>query len=366
VTFRGSCILDPDFLARTNPRPREVMAPFGESESSLDRVVARMRAWKIPGLPRNYELIYEMEMNPTRELRVALSSVCGEGRNPSQNELDEIYDRFVRHVRGDAEGISAAHRKVLSDIDEVMRLMQKEQRNRREYGEVLGTASKGIHEKTDGAILVQVAQMLAAATEQALSNGVETEARMSAKSRELESLRNELERFRNMAYEDPLTGVANRRAFNRDLGEVFGKEMNGDVALILLDIDHFKSFNDRFGHPMGDQVLKLVAKVICENVHRHKALVARTGGEEFAIIVRDITRSEAVSLAERVRVAIGASSIVNRSSGENYGSVTMSSGICMAADSDGPDDLYRKADEALYESKRCGRNLVTAHIHQAA
>jgi diguanylate cyclase (GGDEF)-like protein len=162
------------------------------------------------------------------------------------------------------------------------------------------------------------------------------------------------EKLSMLASTDGLTGLKNHRSFQDQLQREF-ERMNRSgsrTSLIMLDIDHFKQFNDNFGHPIGDDVLRNVATILMENVREYD-YVARYGGEEMIIIVPDADSEMAISLAERLRNAIEVAPWTHRQ-------VTASFGVS-TADSPGttPSHLINEADTALYASKKNGRNRVT-------
>lgn len=173
-----------------------------------------------------------------------------------------------------------------------------------------------------------------------------------------ESLSASKQKMEYLAMHDALTGLLNRRAVQeRAEAEVNRSRRNGNpLSFILLDIDHFKSINDRFGHAVGDQALKFVANLLAQQVRIYD-LVARWGGEEFLIILPDTQRAEAVSVAERIRQAIATASLKleNKSTVE----VTASFGVAFYADAHWTlNELVAHADEALYRAKHEGRNRV--------
>ncbi len=163
----------------------------------------------------------------------------------------------------------------------------------------------------------------------------------------------------HLAFDDGLTGVGNRRRFDRDLDRFIGPDSDRrvPVALAMVDVDHFKRFNDTHGHQTGDAVLRHVAAVIAAQV-RTGDLVYRYGGEEFAVLLPDADLSDAIEIVERVRLAIAATPLP----GEAYASVpavTVSVGVSATPPVDG-DAMVRSADQALYVAKSAGRNRVEA------
>jgi two-component system chemotaxis response regulator CheY len=163
-------------------------------------------------------------------------------------------------------------------------------------------------------------------------------------------------RLAELATTDALTGVRNRRRFHEDLDLLLAqaRRLREPLSLVMLDVDHFKSFNDTFGHPAGDDVLRRLGKVLLRSVRGHD-LVARYGGEEFAVLLPATNPSEAVLVAERVRSAF-------RDEPWPHRPVTASLGVATAGPTEfgTVDDLIQRADEALYRSKRDGRDRVTA------
>ncbi|MDQ3740871.1 MAG: diguanylate cyclase, partial [Actinomycetota bacterium] len=163
-----------------------------------------------------------------------------------------------------------------------------------------------------------------------------------------------LEQVQHLAATDSLTGLPNRETFQRSLSQEVARagRTGGEMSVLLLDLDHFKRINDTLGHQTGDTVLRAVAGVLDESC-RPFDTPARYGGEEFAVVLPNTGESEGRLAAERLRQAIGEAAMDP--------SVTVSIGIASyPADGRDGDTLVRAADEALYASKRAGRNRVTA------
>lgn len=174
----------------------------------------------------------------------------------------------------------------------------------------------------------------------------------------LQGVRTRLE-HEHLAFDDGLTGVGNRRRFDRDLERFVGIDSDRGlpVALAMVDVDHFKRFNDTHGHQTGDAVLRHVAAVISANV-RSGDLVYRYGGEEFAVLLPGADLDDAVEVVERVRAAIAASPLPGMSP-ETVPPVTVSVGVSVTPPADGA-AMVRAADGALYAAKSGGRNRVEA------
>jgi diguanylate cyclase (GGDEF)-like protein len=180
---------------------------------------------------------------------------------------------------------------------------------------------------------------------------LETKERLEAANRELESL----------ASADGLTGVANRRAFDSGLEREWrrAERARSPLSLLLIDVDFFKPYNDRYGHAAGDDCLRGVAATLAVGARRAGDLVARYGGEEFGVVLTDCSDESARQLAERLRERIAGLALPHDAS-EVAPHVTISVGGATAMPRSGATagDLVRAADEALYEAKRTGRNRV--------
>ena len=181
--------------------------------------------------------------------------------------------------------------------------------------------------------------------------------RLAASQAEIEQLRSEVDRARNEALVDALTGLPNRRAFDKLLVE--SQAAGGPMdCLLVTDIDHFKRINDSFGHLFGDTVLRVVSQALRACVHPPQ-MAARVGGEEFAIYVPGAGADHARQLAERIRLTIAGSRIRRKDSQESIGQVTVSLGVAARLPGESNDAWFERADRALYVSKANGRNRVT-------
>ncbi len=163
--------------------------------------------------------------------------------------------------------------------------------------------------------------------------------------------------LQTMARTDALTGVANRRAFDDALAQHIGLKPRRDLALLLVDVDHFKAYNDHYGHPAGDLCLCQVCDALASCLRRPIDLLARWGGEEFAILLSDADEAVARHVAERICAAVVQQNLAHAAS-SCAPMVTVSIGVTLApaADAQEPHALLQAADGALYQAKRSGRN----------
>jgi diguanylate cyclase (GGDEF)-like protein len=180
---------------------------------------------------------------------------------------------------------------------------------------------------------------------------------MQVLSEKITRLKTELHEARESAALDPLTQLHNRTSLDSQLERVADLSflMSATPCLLMIDVDHFKSVNDRFGHPIGDQVIRRIADTLVRNFLRREDFVARYGGEEFVVVVPDSSSHAVRQRAERVRQAIGE---IAFSKGTEQFTVTASIGVAVLGHGDTGKSWLERADAALYEAKSAGRNRV--------
>jgi diguanylate cyclase len=195
--------------------------------------------------------------------------------------------------------------------------------------------------------------------QEVVSRSKKLEAELNRNSELMKSLQRTLDDARRDALTDGLTALANRRHFDETMQALAGRAMNDglDLSLILFDIDHFKRINDTFGHPVGDQVLQLVAATLRKNLRQHD-FAARYGGEEFAVLLPETDVHDGVRFGDRLREAFASHRIVVRESRQPIGVVTVSAGVAAYIPGESMAGWLNRADAALYAAKQGGRNCV--------
>jgi diguanylate cyclase len=185
--------------------------------------------------------------------------------------------------------------------------------------------------------------------------------KLEESTKEITELKKDLQQVTIESQRDFLTGVFNRKAFEQyvDTQIALAKEKHTELCLLILDIDHFKQFNDRFGHLIGDEVLKIVARSLTD-ILKGRDVVARFGGEEFIVILPETPIEGAMKVANMIRTAIADRQLKRKDTGKSYGTITVSAGVArFRPETDTLPVLIKRADDAMYVSKRNGRNRVT-------
>ncbi|MDZ5696965.1 GGDEF domain-containing protein [Chelativorans sp. M5D2P16] len=320
-------------------------------------IAASMRRMGVVGLPRNYELFYEVSTGANAEICDAFNAL---GNRPTQAALDQLSRRYFTHSSRHLV-IENAWEQIALRADEILALLGRERSSLEKFGLILGQTRDGLdaREILPGELLRKIVGILAAATETTLEHGRRISEAMEEKSAELCEVKAKLEKYKHLAETDPLTKVWNRGAFDQKLAAIYANDRAVLFhALLLVDIDGFKAFNDSHGHPAEDRILQMVARGI-EAACAEGSFVARTGGEEFAAVVEGLSEEAAEAVAERIRVSIAEAEFVVGPSSTSVGPVNVSLGLCMAAQAPDAEALYARADRALYASKAGGRNRVT-------
>ncbi len=259
---------------------------------------------------------------------------------------------------GAGEKTSAAEQRFAADLATVTRLLQAHLRANSSYSDSLVRANKDLP-------LLDKPEQIRAVVISLIEENQKIQTKMGELSRNLdesvakiENLRSNLAEANDKALRDPLTSLGNRRFFDQKLEQalVEAPESIG-LSLVMCDIDRFKAVNDKFGHPVGDMVLKLFSEILSNNI-KGRDTVARVGGEEFAIIFPQTSPADAVAVADQIRKQLEAKKWVVGSSGAALGAVTASFGIAQLRADEGADELFKRADEALYRAKSEGRNRV--------
>ncbi len=246
-----------------------------------------------------------------------------------------------------------------SQLDTVSRAIESARETSEAYGEQLASASQSLDGQDAGAIRA-IVETLTSATQRVQHENKSLEGQLADTNAEVARLRQHLDSVRREAMTDGLTNLANRRAFDEALDRAVQATTAANEALTLavFDIDHFKSFNDTWGHQTGDQVIRFVASVIGKaGGAPHTA--ARYGGEEFALILPGEDVEAALSIVEAIRLEVASRILKRRSTNDDLGAVTISIGLAERLPGEPQAALIERADAALYASKRNGRNRTT-------
>jgi diguanylate cyclase len=299
--------------------------------------------------PRNYELIYRHQVLDEQGLDRDVEELL---RTPTTNQWAGSFD---------SDPLSGAElRKIADEVQLQLKTVEKTIGNyakeTKGYGNALQENGARIATTTDhGAVIDQLIRLTRTMVEKAR----DAERDLNDRNEAVKNLKSSLADAKIKADTDMLTGLSNRRAFERALGAACERAAltKIPVSLAICDVDHFKSINDRFGHVTGDRVLKLIGEILESHCGAH-ASVCRFGGEEFVILFEGTGVDDAFELVERAKIDLADRKLVKRETKEPIGKVTFSAGLATYCQAESPEALLHIADLALYEAKAAGRDCI--------
>jgi diguanylate cyclase len=299
---------------------------------------------------------FKYALGTSPQLKAAINVLIGNKRTfdvATNRDLHRAYVGGQAAERAVDLGVSEQLNALMSTAQEYLGTAIDD--NRQQMRVLDGVAAEATSPGDPKRLIESLVRELARATNRATA----LEANMAETSTELDKIRDSLEQAEERSKTDTLTGLANRRAMDDffRIAQIRAMEAGEPLTALMIDIDHFKQFNDTYGHQVGDQVIKLVAAVLREHV-REDDLAARYGGEELIAVLPGIDLDGCRQVAERIRTVIAERRIRRRTTGEEISSITISAGVGEFRMGESADSLIERCDRALYLAKRRGRNRV--------
>lgn len=329
---------------------------FYKASEYLRLALSLLSKYQIPPSPLNFRIGYDYVAGKSEQLKTTLDEVIEQTEGRPAENLWGMYQRFFEKDEKALVQMRQELRHLLVNIqDEFTHSggdLSSYTKNLNHFAKILDTSA------SSETMSIEV-QKIISNTHSMQKSQERLAAQMSNIMLEVESLRKELEQVKEESLTDSLTGILNRKAFDATLEQAIQKayEEKSPFCLLMLDIDHFKKFNDTFGHLIGDKVLRLVAAILKHSL-KGKDIAARYGGEEFALILPQTALKDALIVAEQVRKAISSGELKGRDNSQDYGRVTVSVGVAQFHINEHPENLIQRADQALYFAKEQGRNRV--------
>ena len=313
----------------------------------------------IPPTPENYLVWYTIVSDANATLSRVVALLDARGAAYDAERCRELHQRFfgdaAERTALESLGECLEHRLV-----EVAALLTTVRDGARSYDAKLGGVDARLATDLSARDLTDLLGWLRTDTRSFRDETSRWEEHTRTHAEQVQQLRNDLVAARNEAETDPLTRLGNRKRFERRLRELARASLDGGLPLSLLfsDIDHFKSFNDSYGHSLGDRVLGLVASKL-KDVAGNGVEVFRYGGEEFASLVLGADLAQAVDVAEAIRRGVASSRITRRSDGVALRRITLSIGLSQYEPGEPLGRLVERSDAALYAAKNAGRNRTS-------
>lgn len=338
---------------------------MSQNQNALTADDCAREAWKtlqdhaLPATPENYALLYTYFSRVNPVLNERLDDYIKDNSPLTLKLLSAIRDENL-HEQGEAEavknGADALAQAAQGMVDEV----SASHGPRAAYSDALEHWATQLNERTTVQDLLKAVTALSLETRKASEHNRTLEQRLSASTRRIGKLQQSLVAVKQEAKTCPLTGIPNRKAFEIKLRRAIAQakaEPSSPFCLLMLDVDHFKRFNDTHGHRTGDHVLRLVARLLSDNI-KGKDTAARYGGEEFAILLEGAELQAGMAVARGICERISKQRLVKRGTGESIGQITMSIGVAQYGSGEASNTFVDRADAALYEAKRTGRSRV--------
>ncbi len=319
--------------------------------------VALMGECNVVPAPENFELFYAYAAGENPGVTQVIGAMVAAKKPFTPEILSDLRMRCLSGARA-ARAMDTVGTGMSQTIDQVLVKLEAAARHTEAYSSTLSAASGELSAGQSPADLRKLVEDLIGATRAMESKTKALESELQKSSDQVVELRGALADVRKETMTDPLTAIANRKAFDAAMDAALMAVAKGDnVSLMMCDIDHFKKFNDSWGHQTGDQVLRLVASCLSENV-KGRDTAARYGGEEFGVLLRGASITDAARIAEQIRLAVQGRKLVKKSTGTTLGTITISIGIAQFKAGDTAESAIRLADACLYGAKQNGRNMV--------
>jgi diguanylate cyclase len=335
------------------------------SEEILRLLIQKMAEHPAAFTPQSYAVWYEYVTAINPALSETISKLLDSGEKLDDAAIERLYLKFVSECNMDVEWA------LREDIQQLLKKLAestKETDNQaHRFDTSLHVYGDTLKQNPDPASLVFLIKNMADDTNKMIDSMQDLQSELAASKQKVEKLHQELQSARGEALIDPLTGILNRRGFENSAKIIFADQvaLGKGLCLLMVDIDHFKTINDTYGHLFGDKVIRAVAKTLKSKV-RGQDSVARVGGEEFALLLAETDISGARTVAEYMRQTIEDCKIHRIDAQENIGGITISIGVAEYTSGNSLVDLLGHADKALYASKKQGRNRTTVYADPKA
>ncbi len=318
-----------------------------------------MEQFDVPPTPENYAVWISFASDTNPELCESVRSQIESGTAFTDDINSDLFDQYFQW-RAIQDAILESGGMMSRELGNVQESLRAAEADTQAYGETLAGATSQLGEAVSDPGIKKLVESLVSATAKMQRRSHDLESKLQATSKEVTQLRDNLERVREEAMTDALTGIANRKRFDESLRKARREADTGGtpLSLVLCDIDFFKRFNDTWGHQTGDQIIRFVAGCLTRHAPESH-IVARYGGEEFGIVMPGATPEEALAIAEKIRRTVESKKLLRKSTNEDLGNITISMGIATYQGSESIETLIERADTHLYRSKTEGRNRTT-------
>ncbi|WP_310473940.1 diguanylate cyclase [Sandarakinorhabdus sp.] len=340
------------------PTPPDVAFPGGTGPlASYDQIRSLLIQTGLPPEPAVYDVLWRYVRDEDADLSLAIDkAIAGDGltlavvmglRETLLGEMSEAQvNQLIAQAHGQAEALT---KRIVSGQTDLA-----------DYGRAIANGGEQLAGPMDATALAGLLEQLSSATSTVQAANGRLLEELEQAAAESRALADRLTQAERAAVTDALTGVLNRRGLMAavERAQAEAAASGAPLALTVVDIDHFKRFNDRFGHAMGDDVLRFVAHHLAEKLEKDGGIVGRLGGEEFVGVMPGTSVQAAAGRIDRIRADLAGQVLRSAVDGSSMGRISFSAGVAEHRADQGADQLIERADSALYTAKRLGRDRV--------
>ncbi len=308
--------------------------------------------------PNNYKIWYRYSEGTDCEMNRAVNSLLDEKGHLDDIDHTQIIDHYFSSLTL-TDQTEVIGEKISDQIRDLLNVINDSILDTEKFCDSLEGAQEKLGEARSLSEVIGVVAGIVKETKSVELHNRELEKQLKVSGDKIEALNDDLEEARNESLRDSLTRLGNRKHFDQSINALIKRAETDQetFSLLVIDIDHFKTFNDLYGHQTGDRVLHLTG-IVLQRTIKGQDIACRYGGEEFMILLPRTSLMEATLVAENVRLSIMHKELVRKSTGENLGSITVSIGVAEYQAGESAIQLIERADQSLYDAKRTGRNRV--------
>ncbi|PCI32770.1 MAG: GGDEF domain-containing protein [Alphaproteobacteria bacterium] len=324
-----------------------------------DKALKLISEHNIVPSPANYQVWYDYASEENMSLNKIIDDMIRQKKPFSVKFCTNLHEKFFSNDQ-EKNSVTTTGQGIQSELTKIAKTVADLNKGTANYGAALNDSLRSMDDVPGGEALKVIISSLLTETKDFANQNNSAQQQLKESAKTVQKLQTNLEAVRLESLTDMLTNIGNRKSFEENLKVAISKanEKDSDLCLVIGDIDHFKKFNDTWGHHVGDQVLKVVAHSMKTRVCEF-GTTARYGGEEFVIILPEMSLDTAHNLTDMIRETIAKRKMKRKSTGENIGKITCSFGVAKYRPGEHRNEFLERADSALYRSKSNGRNRVT-------
>ena len=321
------------------------------------KVILNTTDRSIPLTPENYHVWFEYFLGSNQKLNISIDELINSGNSFSQEVNDRLYNEYLKGDK--TEILQEVHRETHKIFQNIFQTTLSTSDLTSNYSAKMEEYSIKLDEANDLTQIQNFIVNIIKETNDMAESSRQLNQQLEEATSQIENLNKKLEETEKEVLLDALTGLNNRKAFDRKIKELYEKheKKEGFFSIIIMDIDFFKKFNDQYGHHIGDEVLAIVGLNLKKNL-KGKDFSARYGGEEFIALLPNTTLHNACVVADQIREEISKQRLKIKKTGQSIGNITISMGVSKIHERDTTTSVVERADAALYLAKDSGRNNV--------